>query len=412
MIGLAVKSLWFRRGTAALVVLAVALSVALLLATERVRTQARSSFQDAVSGVDLIVAAPGSPVQTLLSTVFHLGFPTSNLGESAQARVSEHPAVEWTVPLLLGDTHRGYRLIGTSSAFFERYRYRGGTNLRMAQGEWFASAEEAVIGAEAARNLGYRVGSTFVAAHGAGSVSFIEHEDSPFRIVGVLERTGTPVDRAIYVSLEGYDRMHEGFAGAHDHDHTDPLHDHDHERTLSAMLVGLKSRSAVLGVQRALQQDRTEPVSAVMPGDALQDLWGFVSGFEGALAAVGALVAAVSLAGVATLLLAGLRERRRELAILRAVGARPGQIAGLLAGEALLLTAVGAVLGILGAYAGLAALGPVLLDRFGVVVSLSAPTLAEMARVGTMVAAGLIVGLVPAWFAYRASLSEGMAVRL
>ena len=203
---LAFLSLLNRRLTALLTVAAIALSTCLLLGVETVRTGAKTSFADTVSGTDLIVGARSGSVQLLLYSVFRIGDATANLTWESYEDVAARPEVEWIVPLSLGDSHRGFRVLGTTPEYFQRYRYRGGRPLAFAQGAAFADLFDAVLGAEVAERLGYALGDEIVVAHGLAS--FTDHADKPFRVAGILARTGTPVDRTVHVGLEAIEAIH------------------------------------------------------------------------------------------------------------------------------------------------------------------------------------------------------------
>ncbi|MGH8677860.1 MAG: ABC transporter permease, partial [Burkholderiales bacterium] len=205
IIGLAIKSLRNRTFTAGLTVLSIALAVTLLLGVERIRSESRESFTSTISGTDLIVGARSSPVHLLLYSVFHVGNATNNIRWSSYGVIAARPEIAWTIPISLGDSHRGFRVLGTTHDYFEHLRFAGGRRLELAQGKASDDRYDAVLGAEVAKALGYRLGDSIVIAHGAGEVSFSLHADQPFRVAGVLARTGTPVDRTVHVSLQGID---------------------------------------------------------------------------------------------------------------------------------------------------------------------------------------------------------------
>lgn len=417
---LAIASLLNRRLTAGLTVLSIALSVALLLAVERVREQARTSFADTVSGTDLIVGARTSPVHLLLFSVFRIGNPTNTMRWESHEWLMRRPEVAWTIPLSLGDSHRGYRVIGTSSSYFQRYRYASGRSLVFAQGGAFTQAQDAVLGAEVARRLGYSVGSKVVLAHGAGDVSFALHDERPFRISGVLAPTGTPVDRAVHVPLGGLDALHASALGTDDDDPlAAALRSREAQATgstapasLSAVLVGLHKRGQALGLQRAVNEFDGEALTAILPGATLMEVWEIAGVAERALSAVSWMVVAVGLAGMLVALLTGLAERRREMAVLRSVGARPSHVFALMLCEAAMLTAAGIVAGA-GTLQVLVASGRDWLERqLGLTVSAGWFSGHEIQLMLLVSAAGTIIGLVPAWRIYRQSLADGMIVRL
>ncbi len=279
---LAFKSLRNRKFTAGLTVVSIALSVTLLLGVERIRKEAQTSFTNTISGTDLIVGARTGPVQLLLSSVFGLSDATNNITWESYEVIAHHPGVAWTIPISLGETHAGFRVTGTTHAYFEHFQYGRRQALQIQAGQWFADESGAVLGAEVAESLGYSVGADIVVAHGSGDVSFIKHDAHPFRVAGILEPTGTPVDRTIIVSLAGIDAIHAGMDPTDEHGH-DPLsaheghHHHDHDRNaVTAFYVGLKSRSTALSVQRVINEYKGEPLTAVLPAVALQELWGIV----------------------------------------------------------------------------------------------------------------------------------------
>jgi putative ABC transport system permease protein len=327
------------------------------------------------------------------------------------------PQVAWVVPLSLGDSHRGFRVLGTTRGYFEHYRHGSGRSLRFREGQPFAGLFEAVLGAEVAAALGYTVGSPIVVAHGAGEVSFAEHADKPFKVAGVLARTGTPVDRTVHVSLEAIEAIHLDWQGGAPMPGLAISPEEARKFDLSpkavtAALVGLTSRAGVFQVQRFVNEYRGEPLMAILPGATLQELWGLIGVAETALLAVSGLVVAVGLAGLAAVIVASLGERRRELAILRALGAGPRQVFVLLATESLLLTVVGCVLGVGLLYGTSLALARWLESHVGLVVNLGPPSMREWALLGAVVGAGLVASLFPAWRAYRLSLADGMTVRV
>ncbi len=412
--GLAVKSLRNRRFSVALTALSIALSVMLLLGVERIRGEVRASFVSTISGTDLIVGARSGPVQLLLYSVFRLGDPTQSIAYESYEEIARHPQVAWAIPLSLGDSHRGYRVLGTTPAYFEHFRYARERGLALAAGRRFDDAQDAVLGAEVAERLGYRLGAEIVVAHGAGEVSFVEHADTPFRVVGILQRTGTPVDRTIHVPLAGIEAMHEGFEQGGRKSKAPHAHGHQHDEPekISAFLVGLKSRAAAPAMLRMINEYSGEPLSAIMPAVALQELWQLVGVVETALLVVSAFVLAVGLAGLLTALLASLEERRREIAVLRSVGARPVHVFGLIVGEAGVVTVLGAVAGLALLYLLQLAAGPLLAAKLGLFLPLAWPAWGELALLAAVCAAGILVGVIPGARIYRYSLADGMTLRL
>lgn len=413
---LAARSAWNRRFTLAMTLLSIALSVALLLGVERVRQQARAGFEQSVSGTDLIVGARTSPVQLMLYAVFRLGGATNNISWSSVEMLRGQAAVAWAVPLSLGDSHRGYPVVATEPAFFTHFRYGDGRALALREGRAMADIFDVVLGAEVARALGYRVGDTLALTHGM-SLAGPAHADKPFTVTGILQPTGTPVDRSLHITLAGMEAIHLDWVGGAplpglkiDAAHVKKFN--LQPKNVTAVLVGLKNRAAVFRLQRGIAEYREEPLLAVLPGVALADLWQVVGAVERALLAVSAMVVAVGLAGLVATLLAGLNERRRELAILRAVGAGPAHVFCLLLLEGLAVSLLGILAGVALLDLAMLAGAPLVQARWGLVLAPQLLTLAELQWLGLVLGVSVLASLVPGWRAYRLSLADGLVPRI
>lgn len=419
LLRLALASLNNRRFTALLTVFAIALSVCLLLAVERVRNETRASFASTISGTDLLVGARSGSVNLLLYSVFRIGNATNNIRWDSYQRFAEHPRVAWAIPISLGDSHRGYRVMGTNTAYFEHYRYGRKQPLHLAEGRAFESDPfEVVLGAEVASALGYKLDDSIVLAHGVARVSLVQHDDKPFRVVGVLQRTGTPVDRTLHISLAGMEALHVDWqngmpargAGRIDAEQARALD--LQPRQITAVLLGLNSKIATFTLQREINQYRGEPLLAILPGVALQELWSLMGTAEKALFVVSLFVVLTGLIGMLTAILTSLNERRREMAILRSVGARPWHIAALLIIEAFGLALAGTLLGLALLYIGIAIAQSPLQSLYGLYLPLAWPSAYEWGLLGAILLAALLMGSVPAWRAYRQSLADGLSIRL
>ncbi|MGI9450988.1 MAG: ABC transporter permease [Geminicoccaceae bacterium] len=413
---LAWQSLLNRWVTALLTILAIAVSVMLLLGVEKVRTGARSSFANTISGTDLIVGARSGDLQLLLYSVFRIGNATNNMTYESYEDIAGEEAVDWIVPVSLGDSHHGFRVMGTSRDYFERYRYRRDRQLTFANGKPFDDLFDAVLGADVAATLSYQLGDPIVVAHGLGDISFAEHDDKPFVVAGILQKTGTPVDRTVHVSLEAIEAIHIDWqSGAQIPGQTvsaDEVRKMElTPNAITAALVGLKSKLSTFKLQRHINEYTEEPLSAILPGAALQELWGLIGTAETALSAVSIMVVVTALLGMVTMVLATLNERRREMAILRSVGARPRTVLGLLVTEAGLLGLVGTVLGVILLYLALLIVRPIVDSEFGLYLEIDGLTSREWLLLGAIIVAGLLAGLLPALRAYRLSLADGMMVR-
>ncbi|NRF69344.1 ABC transporter permease [Aquincola sp. S2] len=417
LLSLAARSAWNRRFALSLVVVSIALSSFLLMGIERIRQDVRDNFSQAVSGTDLIVGARTGPVQLLLYSVFRIGNATNNIRWSSAQALAQHRAVAWTVPLSLGDSHRGFAVLGTTGDYFRHFRHGDKQPLRFAHGKPFEGLYDVVLGADVAARLGYRLGQPVVLAHGDGALQANDHADKPFSVVGILAPTGTPVDRTLHVSLQAIEALHvDWIAGARlpgvavsaeaaaQRDLT--------PRSITALLLGLKNRAAVFSLQREVAGFRDEPLLAILPGVALDELWEVVALGERGLQAMSALVALVSVGGLVAVILAGLNERRRELAILRAVGAGPRQVLWLLALEGALVTLAGVALGVAACWLAVAGAGGWVQGHFGLTLQAAPPGATEWRLIGALLAGGWLASLLPGWRAYRLSLADGLSPRL
>lgn len=423
IVRLALASLWNRRATAALTVLAIALSVTMLLGVEKVRRDARSAFANTISGTDLIVGARSGSVQLLLYAVFRIGNATNNMSWDSYRALRALPQVKWAVPLSLGDSHRGFRVLGTSAAYFEHYRYARKQTLRFEGGQPFNGTFEAVLGATVARELGYILEQQIVLAHGSGELTLVKHDQHPFEVVGVLAPTGTPVDRTVHVSVEAITAIHQpqpGEMGAPSRNagaRFGLLMERPEDRDLTptsvtAMLVGVRSKMGIFKLQRAVNQYEVEPLLAIIPGVTLQELWDLMKVAENLLRVVSAMVVVTGLLGMLTVILSSLEARRREMAVLRSAGARPVHVFALFMSEAGALALVGVGLGTAMLYVATLAGRPLAAREFGLHLPLSLPAPTDLLLLGGVVVAAAMVGVVPAVHAYRMALADGLSVRI
>lgn len=411
---LALGSLMARALTVGMTILAIALSVSLFLGVEKVRTGARASFADTISGTDLIVGARSGSVQLLLYSVFRIGNATNNVSWQSYQDIAARPEVDWSVPLSLGDSHKQFRVMGTTPEFFERYQYRGDRSLSYETGTGLNDLYDTVIGADVATTLGYNVGDPIVIAHGLAS--FTEHDDQPFRVAGILGKTGTPIDRTVIVGLRAIEAIHVDWQSGAKTRNTTPveaIREMDLNPTaITAALVGTKSRLQIFALQRWINEYPEEPLLAVMPAVALQELWQIVGVAETALLAVSGMVVITALLGMMAMIFASLNERRREMAIWRAMGASPATILGLLVLEAMLMAAIGAALGVALLYGALAIARPYIDASFGIWLPIDPPTMQEAIVLAGVIVAAAVSSLLPALRAYRLSLADGMVVRI
>ena len=437
----ALQSLRYRFGGVLLTVLAVALSVFVLLGVEHVRQEAKSGFASTVSGVDLIVGARTGEINLLLLSIFRIGNATTNVEWETVEEIEDLDKVAWSVPITLGDSHKNFRVVGTTQDFFERYQYGRKQPLVFDKGSQFEALQDVVLGSRAATELAYQLGDSLVLSHGMADTSFTHHDELPFNVVGILERSGTPIDNALFVSLEAIDAIHddekggpheeheESHKGHDEHDEHESHDDHDthdahgHEEghkghqghdeheghnhgpigTVTALLVGLESPAFALQVQRSINEYQEEALLAILPGVALAQLWTLVGGIEGTLRGISILVYVSSIIGLNAMLLASMRERRREGFVLRSIGAPSSFVLALLLLESLLIVTIGIAAAVVALFGAIAAVNGFLADQIGVTLSMAIFSEASLIAIGLIYISSILLSLFPAVQAYRAS---------
>ena len=415
---LALASLLNRKVSAVLTLLAIALSVSLFLGVEKARTAAKAGFNNTISGTDLIIGAPAGQINLLLYSVFRLGNATAEIPWPAYQDLRARPDLAWTVPISLGDSHRGYRVLGTNHAYFEHYKYGLNQPLRFAQGVQFEDLFDVVLGAEVATELGYDLDHKLILTHGLGARGLTDHDNRPFRVVGILAPTGTPVDRTLHISLEGITAIHVGWETGTKNPLADTLTEDTIRsfnltpKTVTAVFAGLQNRASVLRTRRAINTNRSTPLQAIIPGQALAELWQVMSAAERLLIAISIFVIAVGLVSILTSLLTSLNERRREMSILRATGARPWHIFVLMVIESTLLGFLGALGGIVLIQLILVALGPYLTAEYGIALTGLGPGWVDLTTLGIVTVSAALLGIWPALTALRRSLADGLSVKI
>jgi len=412
LVNLAIASAWHRRLALFMTMISIVLSVLLLLSVERLRESAKSGFERSVSGVDLIVGPRGSPIQLMLYSVFHMGGATNNISWESFQTLKNHPSVEWVVPLSLGDSHRGFPVVATDRGYFNYFLYGSSQPLQMAGGSFIGDVFDVVLGAELADELGYQLGQKIVLTHGSLELG-PGHDDKPFSVKGILQRTGTPVDRTLFITLEGMGAIHlDWIGGAPMPGITIPA-EHVKKfdlspKQLTAVLVGLKSRAAVFRMQRFVNEYSPEPLMAVLPGVTLSELWQLVGVVEKTLLAISAVVVVISLLGLVVAQLAGLNERRRELALLRTVGAEPKDIFMLVWLESLLVSLIGIFVGVFMLWIATHLSSSFIQLHFGLQLDTRLLNVNELEWLGFIMATSFIASLIPCWRAYHLSLADGL----
>lgn len=432
--------LWHRKLTTILTMLSVALGVALITAVLTLRDETRKRFEEEGQTFDIVVGAKGSALQLVLCAVYFMDRPPGNIGPDVYEELRKESLVHAAFPIGIGDSYEGYPIVGTTSAYLEHTRLDVRTEERLpvlafAQGRNFAAPMEIVLGAHVARTTGLRVGDEVVGTHGfiELSESLLEqvgghsHADSPYRVVGILAPSNSPNDRALFTDIHSVWQIH-GDSGdfpewhgagedAHDgHDEArhaenteDPAHEASHASDqVTAVLVQLDSPA-----DRFVFKDlvnRKYNAAADIPIQVIEKLYDqLLSTAKTVLLAVGYLVVVVSALSILIGLYLSILQRRRDLAIMRALGASAYEIFGAILIEAFWVTLLGIGAGWVLGGAATYGLSMFLSARYG--MSIGAFTLARDALNAYCIIlfVGLIAGILPAWQAYRTDVARDLA---
>jgi putative ABC transport system permease protein len=357
------------------------------------------------------VGARAGSLPLLLYSVFHIGTGSNDISYDSYEHFKNHPAVKWTIPFSLGDSFHGYRVVATDDNFYDHYQYRGGQSIRIEQGVRAGGIFDAVLGSDVAKSLGYGIGQKIVLTHGIEG-SFLEHKENPYTVVGILAPTSTPVDHAIYITLYGEEAMHLGWQ--HGAPPLEPVpasqirKEDLHITQISAFLLATKSRISTLQLQREINTYKEEPLTAIIPALALEDLWGVLNYADVALSLVSAAVLVVGLLAMLTAIYTALNERRHEIAIFRSIGLHRRQIFGLFVLESMFVSAAGVFSGVAALYVLLFLLHDTIEQRFGIPLAVVGLSSRVELYIVIVILAGAFLGLLPGMRAYRNALIDGL----
>lgn len=416
---LAWKSLMNRRFSTVLTVFSMSLSLVLLMSVERIKRAAEDGFTQSISGVDLVVGARSGPLQIILYSVFNIGQATQNVSIESYNEIRQRPEVAWTIPYSLGDGHRGFRVVATNLDFFKYYQFRSQEKVELEQGRPFESYFDVVIGADVAESLNYKLGDSVVVAHGVTSgVAIQSHDDKPFRVVGIMKATGTPIDRALYISLEAMEAIHIDWQSGSAPSEQNQVHidqitpEMVQPKAITSFFLRTKNRIDTLRLQRWINEYRDEPLLAVIPGVVLAEMWTSLSMVERVLKGISFLVMIVGLISMLIAIMTSLNERRREMAILRALGASLRHMMGLILTETAVISGIAIVTACLSKVVIELLLGPWVQARYGLYLQAPLFSFNEILYMVIMFVSSLLISLIPAWRAMRSALKDGLSMKI
>ena len=415
LLKLTFNSLYARLLTVGMTVFAISLSLMLYMSVEKLRTSAYTSFTDTISQTDLIVGARTSSVQLLLYSVFRIGNATNNITWESYEDVIDKKEVAWSVPISLGDSHKGFRVMGTNSEFFKRYKFRGGQSIELEKGNYLDDLYDVIIGAGVAEKLNYSVGTPLIVSHGLQS--FSDHDDQPFKVSGILAKTGTPVDNTVIVSLEAIEAIHVDWStGAKIPGQITPVEEIRQmdlsPKNITAALIGVNSKLQIFQLQRWINEYPEESLSSILPGVALQELWRIVGVVENLLLGISVTVIFTTLIGMTAIIFSSLNERRREMAIWRAMGASPKVVIGLLMLEAFIISVMSIIVSTVMLFLALYILQPWIDNTYGILVNIEMLAVKDIYIFMLFIIAASLVSLIPAIRAYWFSINDGMTIKI
>ena len=405
LFSLTLKNLKNRRFTVGIAIFSIGLSLCLLLSVEKIRQSTKTSFVNSISGTDLIIGPRSGAEQLLLSSVFRIGHPQNSLSQKSYEFIKNHPETSWSIPIALGDSHKGFRVLATNNNYFQYLNYGYDQKLNFAHGQDFSQATSLVLGLHIAKELNYKIGSKIILAHGTGDHSHHHHDEHPFTVCGILQATGTPADFTLHVPLEGMALVHQSMS----HDQFDPLAIVSEKQTpINALFVGLKTKNMIPSFQAFINNYQGEALSAIMPAVTLMELWRLLSVIEKSLMLISICVAFVSFMVLIAVMLSSLNERRREMAILRSLGASPRHILSLSLSESFLVSAMGSSCGFILYLAVISLSQDKLSHSIGLQVQLTSFSMNELWITLSLILAGTLAGIIPAIRLYNYSLTDGI----
>jgi len=401
------KNVFQRKLSSALTTLSIALGVAVMIAILTIRRQGRESFSQTAFGYELIVGAKGSALQLVLNTVYHLDVSPGNIPYSLYRELKDQDKrVRLALPVAVGDHYQGFRIVGTSDAFLREFEYEPGKRFEIdgapfrfseerlektLHGEEVEGPFEAVIGSAAAKKTGLVRGSTFAASHGVlDEVNAQTHEER-WTVVGVLRETGTPADRAIFINLDSFFEIRGHTKGGQ----------------ISAVILKTRGGYAAISLQSEL--NRRPEIMAVVPAQVVGDLFEMVGKVDGFLLAISILVVVVAGVSILVSIYNSMSERRRAIAIMRAIGARRRTVLAVILMEAMFLCLVGGVVGLFLGHLLASVAGLVVASEVGLRLSPWSFHVQELFVLTSLAVLGALVGILPAVKAYRTDIASGLS---
>lgn len=399
-----------------------ALGVGLISLLLLVNVQLEDKFEKNFAGIDLVIGAKGSPLQLILSSLYHLDAPTGNMPVSeAKAFLNpKHPIFKRAIPLSLGDSHRGYRIVGTNTGFIDLYA------AKFSDGKLFEENMEVVVGATVAKNLNIKLADQFKSSHGLIEDENLVHEDAaPFKVVGILEKTGSVVDQLIVTKTQSIWAVHDEHdheseeeaeydEAEHEHEHDEAEHSEDlpltsyEDKSITSLLVTFKGRN-IQALNMARNINENTNFQAATPAIEINRLYTLLGVGEEALKAMALLIIFVSGLSIFISLFSSLRERKYELAVMRTLGARPGFLFQLIIFEGIIIAVLGYFCGIALSHGSMVLLADFLEKSYKYDFSAAIFLKEEIYIFGGSLVIGIVAAIIPAFQASKTDIHATLA---
>ena len=415
MLKLLFQSIRSRILPVSLVTITLMASMVLLLSIERIQKATEAGFNQSISGVDVIIGPRSSSLEVVLYTVFHLGRPTNNITTKTIDDLKTRKDIDYMVPIALGDSHKGFRVIATDKDYFKYVKYAGNKPLTFSNGGAFQQLSGAVIGADVAEKLNYQVGTDLHISHGSGKSVSQKHDDFSFQVSGVLNKTGTPIDQAVFVDLKGYELIHLGWQSGKkvfslNQIDLSTISDADLKpKTVTAAFVGLKSKLTLFHFVEDIKKYPNEAISAIMPGIALAQLWSIVGLVDQGFELLSWIIIAISLIAMVTLIISSIDNRKREMTIYRANGATPMFLSALVVLEALII----GLSAIVGAVIFVTVVTYLATDQLNLILGITPEfewvSMHEIKIFAIILFVGVLSSLVPATMVFRKNIHQSLS---
>lgn len=400
------KNLKQRSLASLLTIFSIMLGVSLVVAIIILRQESEDAFNQTATGYELIVGPKGSPLQLTLNTVYQIGYPIQNMPYETYELLKNDKRVKLAIPYVFGDNYENFRLVGTVPEIFTEFDFKKGIKFKFKEGNYFTNDFEAVIGNETAQKTGLKTGDTFTGSHGIESYEGAEkHEEHKFKVTGILEKTFTPVDRVIFVPMNSIWELHHNEEAHNDIDSSE-----NKNKTITSILLSLKNPVYFDLLRRQINDNKYEGINAqaVLPVFEIKQLFDIIGNINSILLVIAYLVIFVAAISVMVSLYNSMNERKRDIAIMRSLGAGRFTIMKIIILEGAFISLAGGVLGILSGHIIIYFMRNKISDLAGIQITGMSYNIFELYLLLGTLALGVTASVIPALKAYRTDAAKNL----